>query len=126
MNASRRAWITGGVLLTVAALLLLMGRSALSDGRKPEVQVQTEYNVGQYQSDTAKAIDMAERVALQNQQTTTVQLARIEAKLDKLAETLSAMDKRLAAIEQRLGIAPSPATPVPADSSQPAKSTRRP
>jgi hypothetical protein len=98
----------GGIVLLVICMLL-PGSPALSDGRGPDVQVQTEYNVGPVQTDASRAIDMAERVMMQNQQMAAAQLARIEAKLDKLTERIISVDNRLAGIEQHLGIVPLPA-----------------
>ena len=127
-----------GILAVVVCLLL--GGAANRGERPPvEVQVQSDYGVEPAQSDAGRAIDMAERVALQGQQVTQDQLARIDAKLDKVLEKLEAMEKqsgnlgrRLGAIEQRLGIVPAaPAAggqpqqvaPLP-QVAQPAKSTK--
>ena len=116
--------VAGGVLL-LAICLLMPASSAVSEGRKPEVQVQTEYTIGPVQSDASRAIDMAERVTTQSQQITQTQLLRIEAKLDKISEKVDMIDRRLAAIEQHLGIVPpppaAPAQPSPSRSTKPAR-----
>jgi hypothetical protein len=116
--------VAGGMIL-LAICLLLPGSPALSESRQPEVQVQTEYNVGPAPTDAGRAIDMAERVAMQNQQTTQVQLMRIEAKLDKLADRINSLDQRLAGIERHLGIVPPP-PPVPSSSSGSAPRSSKP
>jgi hypothetical protein len=117
--------LAAGGILAVAICLLLSGSSVRPDGRQVEVQVQGDYGVEPAQTDAGKAIDMAERVALQGQQATQDQLARIDAKLDKVLDKLAAMEKqsgnlgkRLGAIEQRLGMVP-PQQALPTGAAQP-------
>ncbi len=108
------------VLALLVFVFLILTSPATSDARKPEVQVQTEYVVGPVQTDASRAIDMAERVTLQNQQAIQAQLARIDAKLDRLTERMNSIDRRLAAIEQHLGISvPPPPASAPAQQKPP-------
>ena len=104
-------------MLVIGGLLVMIPANATP--RRAEVEVQTEYTIDGYQTDAARAIDMAERVATQSQQSNQLQLARIEAKLDRLMETAAGIDKqlvrldmRLAAIEKHLGIVVPPPPPA--------------
>jgi hypothetical protein len=123
MKATSIFKLAAGGIILLAVCFLLPGSPALSEGRQPEVQVQTEYNVGPAPTDASRAIDMAERVTMQNQQMTQVQLMRIEAKLDRLTDRINSLDMRLAGIERHLGILPPP-PPVP--SSPPIPATQPP
>jgi|GEM_PF-5744920 len=118
---SKTIKLVAGCMLFLALCLLLPASSAFSEGRKPEVQVQTEYTIGPAQSDASRAIDMAERVTTQGQQITQTQLLRVEAKLDRISEKLDLLDRRLAAIEQHLGIVPPPLPVAPPPQQSPAK-----
>lgn len=97
-----------------------------------QVEVQSDYGVDPVQSDSSKALDLADKVVSQTGQATLDQLASINAKIDKVLDKLDAMDKqnaslarRLSVIEKQLGIAapaptPQAATPAP-QVPQPAK-----
>ncbi|HSV27188.1 MAG TPA: hypothetical protein VLH60_04775 [Sedimentisphaerales bacterium] len=97
---------TAAAVAIAVVCLVPAGPQALSDGRRPDVQVQTEYIIGPAQTDASRAIDIAELVMLQNARMMQAHCARIEAKLDRLAERLDVLDKRLFAIEQHLGVKP--------------------
>jgi hypothetical protein len=123
--------LVAGIVAVVAVCVLVSAQTDRPGYPRPQVEVQTsDYGVEPAQSDAARAIDMAEKVALQGQQLTQSQLISMDAKLDKIAASLAAMDKqmsvlnkRLANIEQKLGIAqPTPQATAPA----PAAQTTRP
>jgi hypothetical protein len=133
--------LAAGAFLAVIVCVFLAGAS--NQPGRPAVPVQVEvqqsdYGVEPAQSDTSKAIDMVERVAIQSQQATQDQLARMDAKLDKIIEKLASLEKqnsslgrRLAAVEQRLGVVPatsaaptSTQTPTPTSTAQVAQPTK--
>jgi hypothetical protein len=120
--------VVAGIFVTAVCVLVFGAPNRPNPQPTYQVEVQSDYGVDPVQSDSSKALDLADKVVSQSGQATLDQLASVSAKLDRVLEKLDAIDKqnaslgkRLAAIEKHLGItAPAAATPPAAPAPAPA------
>ena len=113
MKSNRKVQVVCGVVL-VAVMAILLSPSTGRDRQNYRVETRL-YDVPEYRSDAARAIDAYERLMERYMDLTERNLLAVAAdgqtliaRLDGLDAALTKLDGRLARIERHLGIAPAP------------------